>query len=141
MVDQLLIKQKVEVLEVVTGIETANKYEVLNSMGQHVGESLMGDMIYLLINIRFMQPKRTQTVALECVLVLTGEPFCLLHTFLTYIVHIRSFDMNITDLMGQDVIHLYRPYRCSSCCCFCCLQVKPETIFISRQIILSSEKA
>ena len=37
MVDQLLIKQKVEVLEVVTGIETANKYEVLNSMGQHVG--------------------------------------------------------------------------------------------------------
>ena len=37
MVDQLLIKQKVEVLEVVTGIETANKYEVLSSMGQHVG--------------------------------------------------------------------------------------------------------
>ena len=39
MVDQLLIKQKVEVLEVVTGIETANKYEVLNSMGQNVGGS------------------------------------------------------------------------------------------------------
>ena len=38
MVDQLLIKQKVEVLEVVTGIETANQYEVLNSLGQQVGQ-------------------------------------------------------------------------------------------------------
>ena len=36
MVDQLLIKQKVEILEAVTGFETANKYEVLNSMGQNV---------------------------------------------------------------------------------------------------------
>ena len=41
MVDQLLIKQKVEVLEVVTGIETENKYEVLNSMGQLVSESTL----------------------------------------------------------------------------------------------------
>ena len=46
MVDQLLIKQKVEVMEVVTGFETANKYEVLNSMGQHVGESLIEDDIF-----------------------------------------------------------------------------------------------
>ena len=87
-----------------------------------------------------MQPKRTQTVALDSVVVLIGESLiCYTHFF--YIVYIRSFEMNITDLMGQDVIHLNRPYRCSSCCCFCCLQVKPETIFISRRIILSSEKA
>ena len=46
MVDQLLIKQKVEVLEVVTGFETANKYEVLNSMGQHVGELLIENDIF-----------------------------------------------------------------------------------------------
>ena len=39
MVDQLLIKQKVEILEAVTGFETANKYEVLNSLGQNVGKS------------------------------------------------------------------------------------------------------
>ena len=38
MVDQLLIKQKVEILEAVTGFETANKYEVLNSMGQNVSK-------------------------------------------------------------------------------------------------------
>ena len=91
-------------------------------------------MIYLLVNFRFMQPKRTQTVALECVVVLTGEHF-ICNTQSLYIVHIREFGMNITDLMGQDVIHLNRPYMCSSCCCFCCLQVKLEHIFTSRQII------
>ena len=36
MVDQLLVKQKVEVLEVITGFETANKYKVMNSLGQDV---------------------------------------------------------------------------------------------------------
>ena len=36
MVDQLLIKQKVEVLEAFTGFESANKYKVLNSLGQEV---------------------------------------------------------------------------------------------------------
>jgi len=36
MVDQLLVKQKVELLEAFTGFETANKYKVLNSLGQDV---------------------------------------------------------------------------------------------------------
>ena len=35
-VDQLLVKQKVEVLELMTGFETQNKYKILNSMGQEV---------------------------------------------------------------------------------------------------------
>ncbi|OWF40575.1 phospholipid scramblase 1-like [Mizuhopecten yessoensis] len=35
-VDQLLVKQKVEGFEAVTGIETNNKYEVMNSLGQIV---------------------------------------------------------------------------------------------------------
>lgn len=35
-VDQLLIKQKVEVLETLVGIETNNQYDVCNSMGQKV---------------------------------------------------------------------------------------------------------
>jgi len=34
--DQLLIKQKIEVLELLVGFETVNKYEVLNSFGQSV---------------------------------------------------------------------------------------------------------
>jgi len=36
MVDQLIVKQQMEVLELVTGFETKNKYKVMNSMGQQV---------------------------------------------------------------------------------------------------------
>jgi len=36
MVDQLIIKQQVELLEAFTGFETQNKYKVLNSIGQDV---------------------------------------------------------------------------------------------------------
>ena len=35
-VDKLLVKQQVELLEAFTGFETANRYKVLNSMGQQV---------------------------------------------------------------------------------------------------------
>jgi len=35
-IDQLLVKQKVEVFEMLTDIETANKYKIKNSMGQNV---------------------------------------------------------------------------------------------------------
>ncbi|XP_041377883.1 phospholipid scramblase 2-like isoform X2 [Gigantopelta aegis] len=35
-VDQLLVKQQVELLEMVTGWETANKYKVVNNLGQQV---------------------------------------------------------------------------------------------------------
>lgn len=35
-VDQLLVKQQVEMLEAFTGFETNNKYKILNSMGQQV---------------------------------------------------------------------------------------------------------
>ena len=34
----------------------------------------------------------------------------------------RPFDMNITDMQGQEVLHLNRPLRCQGCCCPCCLQ-------------------
>ena len=36
MVDHLLIKQQVEMLEVFTGWESANKYRVFNTLGQDV---------------------------------------------------------------------------------------------------------
>lgn len=35
-VDQLLVKQKVELLEAFTGFETNNKYAILNAVGQNV---------------------------------------------------------------------------------------------------------
>jgi len=34
----------------------------------------------------------------------------------------RPFDMNITDMTGNEVIHLNRPLRCQACCFPCCLQ-------------------
>jgi hypothetical protein len=34
--DQILIKQKKELLEIITDFETANKYKILNSMGQQI---------------------------------------------------------------------------------------------------------
>merc|ERR1712106_415930 len=36
MIDQLSVKQKVELLEAFTGWETANKYKIFNSLGQQV---------------------------------------------------------------------------------------------------------
>ena len=36
--------------------------------------------------------------------------------------NIRSFDMNIVDNLGHEVIHLNRPLACGSCCFPCCLQ-------------------
>ncbi|KAH9369398.1 hypothetical protein HPB48_007176 [Haemaphysalis longicornis] len=35
----------------------------------------------------------------------------------------RPFDIKLTDNAGNEVIHLQRDLRCSSCCCPCCLQV------------------
>ena len=88
MVDQLLVKQKVEVLEAFTGFETANKYQVFNSLGQQV----------------FYAKEDTDCCTRQC----CGP--------------MRPFDMNITDMQGQEVIHLNRPLRCQGCCCPCCLQ-------------------
>lgn len=34
----------------------------------------------------------------------------------------RAFDMQIVDMSQRQVLHLYRPLRCDSCCCPCCLQ-------------------
>lgn len=35
-IDQLLVKQKIELLEAFIGFETKNKYEIKNSLGQGV---------------------------------------------------------------------------------------------------------
>jgi len=88
MVDQLIIKQQVEILEAVTGFETQNKYKVLNSIGQDV----------------FFAKEDTDCCNRQC----CGPG--------------RSFDMNILNNQMLEVMHLYRPLRCQSCCFPCCLQ-------------------
>lgn len=34
----------------------------------------------------------------------------------------RPFEMTVLDYRNVEVIRLFRPLRCDSCCCFCCLQ-------------------
>eukprot|EP00095_Tigriopus_kingsejongensis_P009806 maker-scaffold1115_size61649-snap-gene-0.7 protein:Tk09806 transcript:maker-scaffold1115_size61649-snap-gene-0.7-mRNA-1 annotation:"phospholipid scramblase 1" len=86
--NQVLIKQQVEVLEAFTGFETCNKYKVQNVMGQPV----------------FFAKEETNCCTRMC----CGP--------------IRPFDMSLVDNFGTEVIHIYRPFRCQSCCFPCCLQ-------------------
>ncbi|XP_019864431.1 PREDICTED: phospholipid scramblase 2-like isoform X2 [Amphimedon queenslandica] len=87
-VDQLLVNQQIELLEIMTGFETQNKYKVRNSLGQQV------------------------YFAAE-------DSNCCLRQ---YCGPSRPFGMQILDNNQREVIHLERPLRCSSWCCFCCLQ-------------------
>jgi hypothetical protein len=34
----------------------------------------------------------------------------------------RPFTLRILDNLGQEVVTMERPLRCSDCCCPCCLQ-------------------
>jgi len=93
MIDQLIIKQKLEMLEAVAGVmgyglETANKYKIKNVLGQNVYKAVEDS---------------------ECCTRIICGP-------------LRSFDMIIKDNADREVIHLNRPYRCQSCCFPCCLQ-------------------
>ncbi|XP_066203429.1 phospholipid scramblase 1-like [Saccopteryx leptura] len=87
-IDQVLIHQQVELLEVLVGFETNNKYEIKNSLGQRI----------------YFAVEDTDCCTRNC----CGSN--------------RPFTMKILDLMGREVISLYRPLGCSSCCCPCCLQ-------------------
>ncbi|XP_032119912.1 phospholipid scramblase 1 isoform X2 [Sapajus apella] len=86
--DQILIHQQIELLEVLTGFETNNKYEIKNSFGQRV----------------YFAVEDTDCCTRNC----CGPS--------------RPFTLRIIDNMGQEVMTLERPLRCSSCCYPCCLQ-------------------
>lgn len=49
----------------------------------------------------------------------------------------RPFTIKIIDNIGQEVITLQRPLRCSSCCCPCCLQ-EVSCSFLSLSLVLNS---
>lgn len=87
-IDQLLVKQKVELLEAFTGFETNNKFTIKNSLGQKV----------------YWAAESNDCCTRNC---------CGPH---------RPFDMKIMDIHKTQVLHLYRPLRCDSCCFPCCLQ-------------------
>lgn len=83
-------------LSVLTGFETANKYEIKNAMGQRV----------------YFAAEENDCCTLNC----CGTS--------------RPFTMKILDNVGQEVIELRRPLRCSSCCCPCCLQEVNGFLFL-----------
>jgi hypothetical protein len=87
-VDQLLVHQQVELLEVLTGFETANKYRIRNTLGQQV----------------YFAAEQSDCLTRQC----CGQA--------------RPFSMAILDNTQREVIHIERPLRCQSLCCFCCLQ-------------------
>ncbi|XP_048363063.1 phospholipid scramblase 1-like [Sphaerodactylus townsendi] len=87
-IDQILIHQQLELLEVITGFETANKYEIKNTLGQRV----------------YFAAEENDFCTMNC----CGPS--------------RPFTLKIFDNLGQPVIEVTRPLRCSCCCCPCCLQ-------------------
>ncbi|XP_053537934.1 phospholipid scramblase 1 isoform X2 [Ictalurus punctatus] len=87
-VDQLLVHQKVELIEAIFGWETNNQYVVKNNVGQQV------------------------LLAVEESDVCTRIVCC----------SGRSFTIHVRDNMGQEVLTLTRPLKCSSCWFPCCLQ-------------------
>ncbi|XP_058407271.1 phospholipid scramblase 1-like [Diceros bicornis minor] len=87
-IDQILIHQQIELLEVLTGFETNNKYEIKNSFGQRI----------------YFAKEDTDCCTRYC----CGAS--------------RPFNLKILDNIGQEVITMQRPLRCSSCCFPCCLQ-------------------
>uniref|UniRef100_A0A8I6A3V8 Phospholipid scramblase n=2 Tax=Rattus norvegicus TaxID=10116 RepID=A0A8I6A3V8_RAT len=97
-IDQILIHQQVELLEVLTGFETNNKFEIKNSLGQ---------MVYVAV-------EDTDCCTRNC---------CEAS---------RPFTLRILDHLGQEVMTLERPLRCSSCCFPCCLQEIKSLDEVSR---------
>lgn len=86
--DQLVINQHLDVLELMSGWETANSYLVKNGSGQQVfvakeGSNFLGRQLY-------------------------GPS--------------RPFNLNLYDNMGQLIVKIIRPLRCTLCCFPCCLQ-------------------
>ena len=47
----------------------------------------------------------------------------------------RSFEMEITDNNGTEVLHLNRPLACSSCCFPCCLMEMTVTSPITGDVL------
>jgi len=82
--DQLLVSQKIEKLELITGFESKNRFKVKNSLGQ---------------NVYF---------AYE-------ESDCCTRNMLG---RSRPFEMKILDNFQNEVLHLYRPFKCDVLCCF-----------------------
>ena len=86
-IDQILVHQQVELWEVVTGYQTANRYVVKNTLGQQV----------------YFAAENSSPFWRQC---------CSIN---------RPFELSILDNAKNEVIHMERPFSCSTniCCIWC----------------------
>lgn len=111
-VDQLLVQQKVELLEVFTGFETKNKFLIKNTLGQDVCNSeirlnrkcaLVETFMFKLTQV-FWAAEESDCCTRNC----CGN--------------MRPFGMKIFDASKTEVLHFHRPLACMGCCFPCCMQ-------------------
>lgn len=113
--DQLLIKQKVNLAQVLIGFEQNNKFVVKNSLGQDVSCHLLSPQFHAF-------EKSVSHFTSKCLMkvyMAVEDTDCCTRNCCG---PIRPFDMKVLDVYQNEVIHFYRPLACSSCCFPCCLQ-------------------
>lgn len=105
---QLLVKQKTNLLEVMTGYEKQNKYVIKNNLGQNVSFIYFFEIInlflysqlrYLFLKQIFWAAEYSEVSARCC----CGAD--------------RDFDMSIEDVYNREVMYFSCPHRCSLCRC------------------------
>ena len=120
-VDHLLVKQKVELLETFLGFEGKNKYKILNSAGQEIfkGNEIQKIFFSSNCNVQF-QISCFNKFSLYFLTAKEDNDCCTRNCLGAN----RPFDMEITEPHGSEneIIHLYRPFRCTSCLFPCYLQ-------------------
>lgn len=103
-VDQLLVKQQIELLEAFTGFETGNKYEIYNTMGQKIYYAA------------------EDTCCCGCCCGICCNPCKCYRKCQKQCCTNRSFDMSVFNNDKEKVMSIHRPLRASTCWCPCCLQ-------------------
>ena len=119
-VDHLLVKQKVELLETFLGFEGKNKYKILNSAGQEIFKGKFKNT-YFSRQIAIRNSRFRVLTSFRFIFTAKEDNDCCTRNCLGAN---RPFDMEITEPHGSEneIIHLYRPLRCTSCLCPCFLQ-------------------
>lgn len=117
--NQLLLQQKSHLAEAILGFEENNKYIIKNCLGQNVScfffKYFFSDACKKIQHfslILSLLPKNQVYLAAE------DTNCCTRNCCGNY----RPFNMKVLDLYSNEIIHFYRPLRCSGCCFPCCMQ-------------------
>ena len=108
-VDQLLVKQQIELIEVISDFEAENKYKVI--INSHLFSAIFDDYFKVLNTMGqqvYFAVEHSSCLQRQC----CGS--------------IRDFEMSILDNNGAEVARFHRPFkttcRCFTCFCPFCLQ-------------------